>query len=99
MFSNSRLNGMIKRYLLSTFNAFISSKCMILRDKEQLKDDIKCLFLHAPVDPLCTQKILYRINVVKNKKEVMTHKNTNCSKYFLSDLKHFYPDAFRVFEV
>ena len=53
---------------------------MILRDKEQLKSDIKCLFLHAPVDPLCTQKILYRMNVVKNKKEAMTHKNTNCSK-------------------
>ena len=60
---------------------------MILRDKEQLKSDIKCLFLHAPVDPLCTQKILYRINVVKNRKEVMSHKNTNCSKYFLSNLK------------
>lgn len=70
---------------------------MILRDKEQLKSDIKCLFLHAPVDPLCTQKILYRINVVKNRKEVMSHKNTNCSKYLLSDLKH--SDAFRVFEV
>ena len=61
---------------------------MILRDKEQLKSDIKCLFLHAPVDPLCTQKILCRLNVVKNKKEVMTHKNTNYSIYFLSNLKH-----------